>query len=125
MNPQDHNKTLSIIYGFLGVILAISAIIIFINLSSQERTSTQPQFNQPSPKDSFLQVMIPIFVLIAIILLSTAYGLFRKRRWARVATLILVGVFVWLFPLGTVLAAYSWWFMHSEGGKQIYLKPQS
>jgi zinc transporter ZupT len=122
MNPQDHNKTLGIIYSFGGGALVVAAIVMLINLSSQERTSTQPHFNRSFPDDSFLQIMIPIALLFAIILLSTAYGLFRKRRWARISTLILAVVFVWLFPLGTILAAYSWWFMQSEGGKQLYLK---
>lgn len=54
--------------------------------------------------DSLLRTLIIIGLLLTGILLSTAYGLFKRRRWARILTLILAGLFVWLFPLGTVLA---------------------
>lgn len=120
MNPQDHNKTLGIIYSFLGVVLAIAAFVMLSKSLSEIVEVAQPQFNSPSTNDPFPLKMGLISASCAIIFLSTAYGLFRKKRWARIAVLIFACVFVWLFPLGTILAAYSWWFMHSEGARQLY-----
>jgi hypothetical protein len=120
MSPQDHNKTLGIIYSFLGGVLALAALVMLINSFTKERTPAQPLFNEPFPKDSFITVMIPIAIFLAIFLLLTAYGLFRKIRWARISALILACIFIWIFPLGTILAAYTWWFMHSEGAKRLY-----
>jgi hypothetical protein len=55
-----------------------------------------------------------------VFLYAIAYGLFKRRRWARIAALVSSGLFVLLFPLGTALAIYTWSFMHSEGGKLLY-----
>lgn len=116
MTAQDHNKTLGIIYSILGGILTVGALVELVRVITIEKELAQIQ------TDSLLQTLIIIGLLLIGILLSTAYGLFKRRRWARVLTLILAGLFVWLFPLGTALAVYTWWFMHSEGSKQLYSK---
>jgi len=72
------------------------------------------------PQDVLPLEMIPVALLSAVLLFLIPYGLFKRKRWARISVLILSGVFVWLFPLGTILAAYTWWFMHSEEAKQLY-----
>jgi hypothetical protein len=105
MAPHDHNKTLVIIYCLPGAGLIIAVIAVLL---------------RKHPQDVLPLEMIPVVLVLAVLLLLIPYGLFKKRRWARICVLILSGVFVWLFPLGTILAAYTWWFMHSEGGKQLY-----
>ena len=119
MTPQDHNKTLGIIYGFLGGLLTLAALVELVRVITLEkeleriRTSTE------------LKVMIPVGLLLMAFLLSTTYGLLRRRPWGRVLALVSAVLFVWLFPLGTALAVYVWWFLHSEGGKQFYSKQSS
>lgn len=113
MTPQDHNKTLGIIYGCLGGLLAIGAIVELVRVIIIEKELSKIQ------SDSYLMPII-LGLLLLIILLSTAYGLFQKRRWARILSLVLAGLFVLLFPLGTALSVYTWWFMHSEGAKLLY-----
>jgi hypothetical protein len=119
MTPQDHNKTLGIIYGFLGGLLTLAALVELIRVITLERelerirTSTE------------LKVMIPVGLLLMAFLLSTAYGLLRRRPWGRILALVSTVLFVWFFPLGTALAIYTWWFLHSEGGKQLYSKKSS
>ena len=70
--------------------------------------------------DSLFQELLIIGLLFMIFFLSTAYGLFKRRRWARISSLVLSALLVWFVPLGTALAVYTWWFMHSDGAKQIY-----
>jgi hypothetical protein len=60
------------------------------------------------------------FLPIPLLQLLTAFGLSRRRRWARIVALIFSVFYVWVFPLGTALAIYTWWFLHSEGGKRLY-----
>lgn len=112
MTPQDHNKTISIIYSFLGLGLASAAIVWLV------RDLRQKDWALAVYKDALFIAS----AVIAICLLSTVYGMVRKRRWARVLALITTVFFVWLFPLGTLLAVYLWWFMHSDGAKQLYSK---
>ena len=72
---------------------------------------------------SELKVIIPVGMLLMAFLLSIAYGLLRRRPWGRILALVSTVLFVWLVPLGTALAVYAWWFLHSEGGKQLYSRP--
>lgn len=114
MTPQDHNKTLGIIYSFLGGLLTTAALVELVRVIIIERELDRIR------SDSLLQILISVALVLTIFILSTAYGLLRRRRWVRIPALILSALFVWLFPLGTALAIYTWWFHHSEGGKNLY-----
>ena len=116
MTPEDHNKTLGVIFSFLGGLLAAAAVVEFVRIivitKELERIKS----------DSYLLTLIIVGLLLIVMLLSTAYGLFKRRHWARMLALILAVLFVLLFPLGTAMAVYTWWFMFSDGAKQMYLK---
>jgi drug/metabolite transporter (DMT)-like permease len=114
MTPQDHNRTLGIIYAFMGGILSLAALVELIRVITIKKELERVR------SDSLLLVLIITGLLLTIILLSTAYGLFKRRRWARISSLILSGIFIWLVPLGTALAIYTWSFMYSSGGKLLY-----
>lgn len=112
MAPQDHNKTVVIIYSILGFLLAGTAIVVVV------RDLKQKDWALAIYKDE-------LFIASAVIstcLLSTVYGMIKRRRWARVLALVTTAFYIWLFPLGTLLAIYIWWFLHSEGAKQLYSK---
>jgi hypothetical protein len=114
MTPQDHNKTLGIIYGLLGGLLALAALVELVRVIVTERELERIR------SSTELKVLILVGLLLTVYILSVAYGLLRRKRWARIPALILSVLFIWLFPLGTALAIYNWWFLHSEGGKQLY-----
>jgi|ERR1044071_1039946 predicted phage tail protein len=114
MTPQDHNRTLGIIYAFMGGILTLAALIELVRIMIIDKELARIQ------ADSLLQILIAVALIVMIFLYLIAYGLFKRRWWARIAALISSGLFVWLFPLGTALAIYSWSFMHSEGAKRLY-----
>jgi drug/metabolite transporter (DMT)-like permease len=119
MTPQDHNKTLGIIYCFLGGLLTAAALIELFRVITIEKELARIR------SDSSLLALIIVGLLLTVVLLCTAYGLFKRRRWARMSSLILAGLFIWLVPLGTALAIYSWWFLQSEGAKKLYSKSSS
>ena len=117
MTPHDHNRTLGIIYGFLGGLLTAAALVELVRVFTNEKELERIK------SETLLLALIIVGLLLTVILLSTAYGLFRRKPWARVSTLVLSGLFIWLFPLGTALAVYSWSFMYSEGAKRLYSRP--
>jgi hypothetical protein len=105
MTAQDHNKTLGIIYCLPGACLIIAVLAVLL---------------RKHPEDVLPLAMIPVALLLAVLLLLVPYGLFKRKRWARISALILAGLLVWFFPLGTILTIYTWWFMHSTGARQLY-----
>jgi len=119
MTPEDHNKTLGIIYGLLGGLLTLAALVELVRVIATERELERIRSSRS------LQVLILVGLLLTVYILSVAYGLLRRRLWARIPALILSVLFIWLFPLGTALAIYNWWFLHSEGGKQLYSRPSA
>lgn len=119
MTPRDHNKTLGIIYGFMGSLLTVALLVELVRVTIIEKELERIR------SSTELQVLIVVGLLLIVFLLLIAYGLLRRRPWARMLALVPTAIFVWLFPLGTALAIYSWWFLHSKGGKQIYTKPFS
>lgn len=114
MTPQDHNKTLGIIYSFLGGLLAVAAFAELVRVITLERELERIR------SSTELQLLILLGLILAVFLLSTAYGLLRRRRWARINALVLPALLIWLFPLGTLLAVYTWWFMHGDAARSLY-----
>jgi hypothetical protein len=116
MTSHDHNKTLGIIYLGLGGLVIVGTVVMLPDLSKGFTAIV-------SNADD--RTLIISGLLLLVILIPTAYGLFKRRPWARFSTLVLSGLLVFLFPLGTALAIYTWWFMHSEGGKLLYRRSAS
>lgn len=117
MTPRDHSKTIAIAYSIIGVPLALlilaSPLIIAKNVD---------EFPSPRRNEQILiaTVVFCIVFLLALLLLSTAYGLFKRKSWSRTTSLIISILIIWWFPLGTALGVYTWWFMHSTGGKELF-----
>jgi hypothetical protein len=109
MTPRDHNKTVSIAHGLVGVFVLMGLIIAAV-LEARRRPSDVAE------RLSWILFALPLPFLQ----LSTAYGLFVRRKWSRVLGLLLSVLYVFIFPLGTLLAAYTWWFLQSEGGRRLY-----
>lgn len=126
MAPKDHNKTISIAYSLIGMIILIALLFIAI---SEIREHHSNEFNSPTTQEQVSGNLLRMvkkagetiyFLPFPILQLLTAYGLFRKRRWARIIALIFSVLYIWIFPLGTGLAIYTWWFLQSANGKQLY-----
>lgn len=109
MTPQDHNKTLVIIYGFLGSLLTVAALVELIRVMTIEKELERLR------SSTELQILIPVGLLLTGFLLLIAYGLLRRRPWARMLVLISTVLFVWLFPIGTLLSMYTFHLLRTNG----------
>lgn len=109
MSPSDHNKTLGLIYGLIGVLILTGGILAAA-LEARRRPADATQ------RLAWLLYLLPL----PLVQLLTGFGIFTRRRWGRILALILSALYVWIFPLGTLLAIYTFWFFHSEGGKQLF-----
>lgn len=109
MTPRDHNRTLGIIHGLLGALglmgLAVAAV-------SEARR--HPVYALERIRWMFYVLPLPLLQLLA------GFGLLKTMRWGRILAFVLSVLYVWAFPLGTLLAIYTVWFLQSEDGKQLY-----
>lgn len=129
MTPQDHNKTLAIVYGSIGILALTGLTVIVLKhlnkvLSAQSGSLQTGQYVHLPTIIKDIGPYLPI-LLPAMLQLITAYGLFTRKRWGRVIALIFSAFLFWLFPLGTGLAIYTWWFLQSERGRVLYLEPSN
>lgn len=111
MTPEDHNKTLSIIYGLIGILILI-ALTVWVVLEARRH-----------PSDIIQRVGWGLYLLpLPLLKLLTAYGLYSRRRWARIIALMFSVLYIWIFPLGTGLAIYTWSICFSADGRRLYTK---
>lgn len=113
MTPQDHNRTLGIIHGLLGV-------LVLTGLAAAAISESRRRPDDAVEKLRWMLYMLPLPLLQ----LLTAYGLITLRRWGRVLALLFSVLYVWVFPFGTLLAVYTWWVLYGESGRQLY-RPNS
>ena len=108
MSTQDHNKTLVMLHSAIGAFytcgLIASPWIIAQN------------FRRPGLIPSAIAIFGIVF-LLALLFISAAILMHRRKRLGR--TLALIAVPFSLFSFWPV-AIYTWWFMHSDGGKSLY-----
>ncbi len=126
MTPEEHNKFLGIshlVYGGLFGLMMVAMLVFFsfiIGLSG----SQQPPDGPPAALFFMMFIFMSLFYGMLIIPSFIAgYGLLRRRKWAKLASII-AGVLAGMsFPIGTAVCIYTFWFLFSEPGKTLYDKP--
>lgn len=108
MSPQDHNKTLVILHSAIGLFFTIGLLsspwIIAYNVKHRDQIP-------------IMIVVLGIVFLMSLLFWSTAIGMYRRKPVGRKLALIAAVV---ALPIIWPLGVYTWWFMHSEGAKQMY-----
>lgn len=109
MTPRDHNRTLGILHALIGALVLMGFIIAVVSEARRHPSEVLERLG-------WVTYLLPL----PLVQLLTAYGVFTVRRWGRVLALLFAILYVWLFPLGTLLAVYTWWFFYGETGRRFY-----
>jgi multisubunit Na+/H+ antiporter MnhB subunit len=109
MTPRAHNRMVGILHGLVGA-LVLTGLAVAALLEGGRR-----------PADAAQRLAWVLFVLpLPLLQLLTAYGVYTVKRWGRTLALLSCALYVFVFPLGTLLAAYTWWALYGESGRQLY-----
>ena len=65
----------------------------------------------------FMAFMFSLFTLPSFI---AGYGLLKRKKWAKVWAIISAVIAGGQFPMGTAVTVYTFWFLFSEPGKQMF-----
>jgi len=80
------------------------------------------------PPPAFFGAIMIFAALFNIVLtipsLVAAYALLKRRPWAKIAGIIAGALSAMSFPMGTAVAVYTFWFLFSDAGKQVYEQAQ-
>ena len=78
------------------------------------------------PSDATQRLAWMLYLLpIPLLQILTAFGLLTRRKWGRILALVLSVFYVWVFPLGTLLAIYTWYVLYGDTGRHLYGIPPS
>lgn len=109
MTPRDHNRTVGIAHGLAGALI-LTGLAVAAAVEARRR-----------PSDAAERLAWMLYVLpLPLLQLLTAYWVFTIKRWGRTLALMCSVIYVLIFPLGTLLAAYTWWVLYGETGRQLY-----
>ena len=61
-----------------------------------------------------------VYGMMTVPSLVAGFGLLKGRKWARTASIISAVLAGGQFPIGTAVCVYTFWFLFSEPGKQIF-----
>ena len=127
MTPDQHNKYVAIshlAYAGLQLLMLIGAMVFMGMVFSQIDNQGQSVGGDPLPW------FMPVIMVFAMLLnmaftvpsIIAGYALLKRRPWAKTAGIIGGALGVMNFPFGWALAAYTFWFLFSDVGRQIYDK---
>jgi len=124
LTPEQHNKYLAwshIAYaGFFALIFAI--VMVFFGIGILGALLSSPGPNGPPAvflviMSLFMMVMFALFTLPSFV---AGYGLLKRKKWAKVWAIIAAVLAGGQFPMGTAVTVYTFWFLFSEPGKQMW-----
>ncbi|WP_319229124.1 hypothetical protein [Draconibacterium orientale] len=96
--------TLQIIYSILGLIIATAIFVLFHVIGN---------FADDHEAEFVLSIIANVIMIVAFIVslpgILAGIGLFKRKEWARILTLIISVLNLFSFPIGTGIGVYSIW----------------
>jgi hypothetical protein len=125
MTPEEHNKYLGMAHlAYAGFQLLMTAVMLVFMVSMMSEIFGQARRMDDNTPLAFMGFIIvfagAIQTLLSIPPIVAGYALLKRRSWAKVAGIIAGAVSAMSFPVGTALAVYTFWFLLSDTGKQVY-----
>ena len=124
MTSSQHNRWLGIAhFAYAGIqLIAIAGLLVlmwFLRSGKLNELESEPLDMPP-----IFQVIMILAIVMAsamtVPIVVAAYAFLKRRPWAKTAGIV-GGVIAGMnFPLGTVLGIYTFWFLLSDAGNEIY-----
>jgi len=118
LTPEEHNKYLGwshIAYGGLFLLFA-TMMMVFIWVMM-----AMPPNPPPFPFVLFMSLfMMAIWGAMILPSFIAGYGLLKRKKWAKIWAIISAVVAASNVPFGTAVTVYTFWFLFSEPGKQLF-----
>ena len=115
MSPADHNKTLVVLYSLISAVFTLPLLALPLILLALPSILAK---NLRRPEEIVIAMMAYcVVLLLALTFPVSGYCLYKRKRIGRSLALIsAVALLAVCWPLGV----YTWWFLHSKGGKTLY-----
>lgn len=100
------------------MMIGFSLMFLFIDIPPDNR-------GEPFPA-AFVSIMMGfasfIYLCFGLPSIIAGIGLLKRKRWAKIWSIIAGVVSASSFPIGTAICVYTFWFLFSDPGKSLYDK---
>ena len=128
--PEQHNKYLAyahLAYGTLSALFTLGILVMFgVMFFAIARAPVESSGPSPLPPAFFLifwLIFAAMYASFTIPSFVAGYALLKRKRWAKIASIIAGVLAAAFFPIGTALCVYTLWFLLSEPGRILYDTP--
>ena len=135
MTAAEHSKYLAIAFGifaalfgatFLLLMLVSLGVFVALGISFANETGDTNQAGFGILGGVFAVIFYLVLGLIFVVPTAIASRkMWKHRRGARVWALIAAILLLFVFPVGTFLAIYAFWFCFSAQGKDLFLNSRA
>jgi len=118
LTPEQHNKYLAWSHIAYGSVTALFMLFMMGFMAAMLRIDPNgPPVFAIGFMFLFLAAIYAIMITPAFV---AGYGLLKRKRWAKTATIIAAVLSASSVPFGTAACIYSFWFLFSEPGKAFF-----
>jgi hypothetical protein len=121
MTPGQHNRYLGLSHLAFAVthqlMILGSAVLIFLMFRSILQSPNGPGFWVPIAFAGLILGFNSVFIVPSFF---AAFGLLKRRRWAKSAAIPAGVLAAMFFPMGTAVCVYTFWFLLSDKSKALY-----
>jgi hypothetical protein len=114
---RRHVQAVALLHGAVSVMIAAAVVLLWMAAAE-----LAPLFHGSFVPELLAWLGRPVAIaclLLAAIGLAGAIGLWRHRRWARWPLIAVSVLLLWVFPIGTAMAVYTFWVL----GRQPQMQP--
>jgi hypothetical protein len=128
LKQRSSGVTLIAIYQFFMGFLSLLGICGVLSVPLIVGVSTAASRAEGGPLATAIVSTVMILIASVLFLVAAAnvvfgWGLWKQREWARIGTLVLAGLGLLKFPIGTVIGALIIWYLLREDVK-LEFQPQ-
>jgi len=130
MTAAEHNKYLSIGFGFFAAIFALTFLLLMLvslgvfvalGVSFANETGDRNQAGLGILGGMFAVVFYLVLGLFFVLPTATASRkMWKLRPGARAWGIVAAILILFIFPAGTALAIYGFWFLFSNPSRELY-----
>ncbi|HET7712145.1 MAG TPA: hypothetical protein VFL80_09480, partial [Thermoanaerobaculia bacterium] len=118
---EQHIRIVAILYivlGALGLLAAIVVLGIFLVGAGAGMLSDEPEGAVVSGTCGM--IIAVVVALISLPNLIAGLGLQKRRKWARILTIVLSVLNLFSFPIGTAIGGYALWALLNDQSQAYF-----
>jgi hypothetical protein len=117
---EQHIKIVALLHIILGGIFVAIAVAIFV-FGAGAAVLSAPGTDEALAGTTCFGIVAFLIALMSLPSIIAGIGLQRRRKWARILTIILSVINLFNFPVGTALGGYSLWVLLNDQSTSYFI----